>query len=155
MITDTLETLLEPEVVRLGYELVDVEYQSAGGSSVLRVFIDGPDGISVDDCAIVSDGVSGILDVEDPIPGEYNLEISSPGLDRPLKRPEHYEKYAGELIKVKMLKGFVGRKRLKGVLTSLVDGTVALDVDGKPVEVPLNQIESARLVPVVDFSAKR
>lgn len=155
MITDELETLLTPEVERLGFELVDVEYQAAGGSSVLRVFIDKEGGISVDDCALVSDGVSGILDVEDPIPSEYTLEISSPGLDRPLRRPAHFEKYAGELIKVKMVKGFVGRKRIKGVLAGVQDEAVLLDVDGERMQLPMSQIDSARLVPVVDFSAKR
>ncbi len=151
MISDEIEALLEPVVVRLGYELVDLEYQSAGASKVLRVFIDGPDGIGLEDCARASNQISGVLDVEDPIPGEYSLEVSSPGLDRPLRRAEHYAKYAGEEIKVVMAKGFAGRRRLKGRLTGLEDEQVVLVVDGDTHRLPLNRIESARLVP--DFSA--
>lgn len=151
MVSDEIEALLEPVVSRLGYELVDLEYQSAGRTAVLRIFIDGPDGIGLDDCAKVSDQVSGILDVEDPIPGEYNLEVSSPGLDRPLRRPVHFEKYAGEQIKVVMAKGYTGRRRLKGQLSGLEDEEVVLVVDGETYRLPLNRIESARLVP--DFSA--
>lgn len=144
-----LEALLSPAIAAIGYELVDVEYRPAGGNSVLRLFIDGPDGIGLDDCAKVSQQVSGILDVEDPIPGEYNLEVSSPGLDRPLRRPADYEKYAGAVVKVKMEKGFVGRIRLKGVLQGLEDECVVLVVDGESHKLPLGRIESARLVPKI------
>lgn len=147
MLGETLETLLTPVIERLGYELVDVEYRGAGQGAVLQIFIDGPDGITLEDCSAVSHQVSGVLDVEDPIPGEYNLEVSSPGLDRPLRREAHFEKYAGEQIKVKMQKGFQGRLRMKGVLKGLVDGQVSLEVDGDLHSLPIDKIESARLVP--------
>lgn len=150
LISDTLETLLAPVIERMGYELVDLEFTGAGKGSVLRVFIDGPNGISLDDCAAVSHQVSGILDVEDPIPGEYNLEISSPGLDRPLRRATHYDRYTGSEIKLKMRKGFPGRLRWKGVLSGIEDGQVLLAVDGETHRLPLEKIESARLVPVLD-----
>ena len=147
MLTDKLEALLAPVVERLGYELVDLEFTGAGKGSVLRVFIDSDDGVTLDDCAKVSDQVSGVLDVEDPIPGEYNLEISSPGLDRPLNRVTHYTRYAGAEIKVKMVKGYPGRLRLKGVLEGIEDEQVLLAVDGEMHRLPLDKIESARLVP--------
>ncbi|MEM7764675.1 MAG: ribosome maturation factor RimP [Pseudomonadota bacterium] len=147
MLSETLETLLLPVLEGMGYELVDLEYQGAGKGAVLRVYIDGPDGITLDDCAAVSQQISAVLDVEDPIPGEYNLEISSPGVDRPLKRPAHYEKYTGEQIKVKMQKGYPGRLRLKGTLKGLNDGQVLLEVGDEQHTLPLQKIESARLVP--------
>ena len=155
MISSEIEALLEPAFERLGFELVDLEYQPGGGQSVLRVFIDGPNGITLDDCAAVSHQVSGILDVEDPIPGEYNLEISSPGVDRPLRRPAHFEKYAGEQVKIRMAKGFAGRRRLKGQLVGLEDNEVIVAVDEKTHRLPLGSIESARLVPDFDAGQQR
>ncbi|MEM7610871.1 MAG: ribosome maturation factor RimP [Pseudomonadota bacterium] len=155
MISSEIEALLEPAIERLGFELVDLEYQPGGGQSVLRVFIDGPNGITLDDCAAVSHQVSGILDVEDPIPGEYNLEISSPGVDRPLRRPAHFEKYAGEQVKIRMAKGFAGRRRLKGQLVGLEDNEVIVAVDEKTHRLPLGSIESARLVPDFDAGQQR
>lgn len=149
MTSDELENLLEPELSRMGYELVDLELHLAGRASVLRVFIDGPDGITVDDCAKVSHRISGVLDVEDPIPGEYNLEVSSPGLDRPLRRASHFVKYAGSEIRVRMQKGHPGRRRLKGRLDGLEDGEIVMTVDGEQVRLPREKIESARLVPQI------
>ncbi len=151
VLSDEIEALLAPVVARLGYELIDIEFESRGGRSTLRLFIDGENGITLDDCAEASNAVSGVLDVEDPVPGEYLLEVSSPGLDRPLRRPSHYERFAGELAKVVMQKGFQGRRRLKGRLSGIEDETVLLDVDGETHRLPLDKIESARLVP--DFSA--
>lgn len=151
MLSDEIEALLAPVVARLGYELIDIEFESRGGRSTLRLFIDGENGITLDDCAEASNAVSGVLDVEDPVPGEYLLEVSSPGLDRPLRRPSHYERFAGEQAKVVMQKGFQGRRRLKGRLSGIEGETVLLDVDGETHRLPLDKIESARLVP--DFSA--
>ena len=149
MLGAAIETLLTPVVERLGFELVDLEFKGGGNGAVLQVFIDGPDGITLDDCALVSQHVSAILDVEDPIPGEYNLEISSPGLDRPLRREAHFDKYAGCEIKVKMHKGYVGKLRLKGVLKGLEEGQVVLVVGDDEHPLPMEKIESARLVPVL------
>lgn len=147
MTSDELESLLEPEITRMGYELVDLEMHIAGRGSVLRVFIDAPDGVTVDDCADVSRRVSALLDVEDPIPGEYNLEVSSPGLDRPLRRDSHFVKYAGSEIRVRMQKGFVGRRRVKGRLVGLENDEIVIVADGEEVRLPRGKVESARLVP--------
>ncbi|MEL6949471.1 MAG: ribosome maturation factor RimP [Pseudomonadota bacterium] len=149
MLSDEIEALLAPVLEREGYELIDVEFESKGGRSTLRLFIDGENGITLDDCARASNAVSGVLDVEDPVPGEYYLELSSPGLDRPLRRPSHYERYVGALARVVMQKGFQGRRRLKGRLSGLEDEIVLLDVDGETHRLPLEKIESARLVPEI------
>lgn len=149
MLSDEIEALLAPVLEREGYELIDVEFESKGGRSTLRLFIDAENGITLDDCARASNAVSGVLDVEDPVPGEYYLELSSPGLDRPLRRPSHYERYVGALARVVMQKGFQGRRRLKGRLSGLEDEIVLLDVDGETHRLPLEKIESARLVPEI------
>lgn len=149
MLADEIEALLAPVLEREGYELIDVDFESKGGRSTLRLFIDKEDGVTLDDCEQASHAVSGVLDVEDPIPGEYNLEMSSPGLDRPLRRPAHYERYAGALARVVMQKGFQGKRRIKGRLSGLEDEVVLLDVDGETHRLPLEKIESARLVPEI------
>ncbi|MEO0629533.1 MAG: ribosome maturation factor RimP, partial [Planctomycetota bacterium] len=149
MLSDEIEALVAPVLEREGYELIDVEFESAGGRSTLRLFIDAENGITLDDCERASNAVSGLLDVEDPVPGEYYLEMSSPGLDRPLRRPSHYERYVGALARVVMQKGYQGRRRLKGRLSGLEDEIVLLDVDGDTHRLPLEKIESARLVPEI------
>ena len=142
-----LRNMLEPGVRALGYELVDVEYTSAGSQNVLRVYIDQPKGITVDDCATVSRQVSAVLDVEDPIREAYVLEVSSPGLDRPLVKREDFERFAGQMVKVRMSEAVLGRKNFKGTLVG-VDGEAALvDVDNERYSLPLARIERARLVP--------
>lgn len=151
MLSDEIEALLAPVVERLGCELIDLDFESRGGRSTLRLFIDKEGGVTLDDCERTSHAVSGVLDVEDPIPGEYNLEVSSPGLDRPLRRASHYDRYHGAEIRVVMRKGFQGRRRLKGRLAGVEGEIVLLDVDGEVHRLPLEHIESARLVP--DFSA--
>lgn len=142
-----LRDLLEPGVRALGFELVDVEYTRAGGQNVLRVYIDHPDGITVDHCATVSRQVSAALDVEDPIPEAYVLEVSSPGLDRPLVKRADFERYAGETIKVRMLEAVAGRKNFKGTLVGLEGDAVLVEVDRERYSLPMARIERARLVP--------
>ena len=97
---EQLLELLEPEVEALGYELAELEVNLSHGRGLLRLFIDGPEGITLDDCAKVSHQVSGLLDVEDPIQGDYNLEVSSPGADRKLVKPEHFDRFAGQAVKL-------------------------------------------------------
>ena len=147
MIAAELARLLEPTVERLGYELIDLEVRTGGKNGVVRAYIDGPGGIGLDDCARVSQAVSAILDVEDPLPGQYNLEVSSPGLDRKLTKVEHFQRFIGETVKVQTRFPIAGRRRFKGVLVASTDESVVVDVDGESYTLPLNMIDTARLVP--------
>lgn len=142
-----LRDLLEPGIGALGFELVEVEYARIGGHNVLRIYIDHPDGITVDQCATVSRQVSAVLDVEDPIPEAYMLEVSSPGLDRPLVKRADFERYAGETIKVRMLDAVAGRRNFKGTLVGIEGDAVLVDVDQERCSLPMARIERARLVP--------
>jgi len=140
--------MLEPGIRSLGYELVGVEYQSGGkGGGLLRVYIDSADGISADDCQKVSYQVSGVLDVEDPIPGHYTLEISSPGLDRLLFRPEDFERFAGQQVKLRTASPVDGRRNFKGRLVGMRDGQVVIEQDDVEVSLAYEQVDQARLVP--------
>ncbi len=142
-----LRAMFEPAVQALGFELVDTEMSSGAGHSVLRVYIDHPRGINVDDCAKVSHQLSAILDVEDPITGQYQLEVSSPGLDRPLVRREDFERFTGETVKVKTHAPIMGRRNFTGRLTAVEGESAIVDVDGESYDLPLAAIERARLVP--------
>ena len=148
MTGDELAKLLEPTVERLGYELADLEVRLGGKGGVVRVFIDKPDGIGLDDCEKVSLAVSAILDVEDPVPGNYDLEVSSPGLDRKLTKVEHFQRFTGEIVKVQMRFPIEGRKRFRGQLLSVDEENIVVDVDGESHTLPLATIDTARLVPV-------
>ena len=142
-----LNNLLQPLVEDLGYEFVGLEHRSNPKNPVLIVYIDHPDGISVDDCETVSREIAALLDVEDPIPGHYNLEVSSPGLDRKLTKPDHFQRFMGEEVKVKLRFPLDGRRNFRGVLTSADTKAIAVEVDGVLHELPTATIESARLVP--------
>ncbi len=142
-----LYELLTPAVTALGYELVGVEHIMQGKHSVLRVYIDAADGITVDDCARASHQISGVLDVEDPIRGEYSLEVSSPGLDRPLFTLAHFERFAGQMARLVLNTPWQGRRKMTGRLGGVRDRKVILDVDGEEVLLTLQQIDKARLVP--------
>ena len=146
-----LITLLEPEVNTLGYELIELELIS-GKPSILRVYIDQEAGINVEDCAAVSRHVGLILEVEDPIPGEYTLEVSSPGAERPLRSLEHFATYEGEQAKLKLSQLHEGRKRLKGTLSGVQDDKVLVTVDNKEYAIPIALIVKAHLAP--DYSFK-
>ncbi len=139
--------LLEPTVSGLGYELLDLQ-QRSGANGLLRVFIDGPQGIGLDDCEKVSEQVSALLDVEDPLPGHYTLEVSSPGSDRLLNKPAHFERFAGERIKVLLKMPREGRRRFTGALSGIEGETIEMDVDGQMVRLKLDWIEKAHLAPV-------
>ncbi len=151
-LNEKLEQMLAPAVTGLGYELVGIEYLGQGKYSVLRVYIDQPEGsealgINVDDCSKVSYQVSGVLDVEDPLPGHYNLEVSSPGLDRPLFKVADYERFQGKLLRVVTDYPVDGQRKYKGTLKGLQDGNVLLDVEGEVVEIPLVAVKQARIIP--------
>ena len=147
MTRDELLKLLEPAIERLGYELSDLEVKLGGKHGVLRVFIDKPDGIGLHDCEKVSLAVSALLDVEDPLPGHYDLEVSSPGLDRKLTKIEHFQRFTGETVKVQMRFPIEGRKRFRGTLVSSNDEKIVVEVDGEPHSLPMATIDTARLVP--------
>ena len=139
--------MLEPVVERLGYELSDLEVRLGGRDAVVRLFIDQPGGVGLDDCEKVSRAVSALLDVEDPLPGHYALEVSSPGLDRKLTKIEHFQRFTGETVKVQMRFPVAGRRRFRGKLLSSDDENIVVDVDGVAHTLPVATIDSARLVP--------
>lgn len=145
-----LENLLRPVIEGLGYECWGIEFISQGKHSVLRVFIDKPDGILVEDCETVSRQVSGVLDVEDPIPNEYTLEVSSPGMDRPLFRLDQYERFAGHLVQLRLRMPFEGRRKYQGILKGIEGDEVIVVVDEHEFLFPIDSIERANLVPVFE-----
>ena len=147
MTGDELATLLEPTVERLGYELADLEVRLGGESGLVRVFIDKADGIGLDDCEAVSRAISALLDVEDPLPGNYSLEVSSPGLDRKLTKSEHFQRFMGHIVKVKMRVPVEGRRRFRGKLLSTDENNIVVEVDGESHSLALAAIDTARLVP--------
>jgi len=135
--------LLEPTLAGMGYELVDLE-RSRG---LLRIFIDSPNGITVDDCAAVSHHLSRLFAVEGV---DYDrLEISSPGLDRPLKKPSDFLRFQGERVQIKMRVPLGGRKNFAGVLRTVTESAIGLDVDGTVIQLDLSMLDKARLVPNV------
>jgi ribosome maturation factor RimP len=149
---DALMRLLEPPIEALGYELVDIEFAREGRGGVLRIFIDRPAGdssgaVTVDDCARVSHTVSELLEVDDPIKGHYTLEVSSPGFDRILRTRAHFERFVGERVFAELKLPLEGRRRFAGVLKSVVDDTIVVEVDGKAHSLPLERIQKARLRP--------
>ncbi|MEX0430803.1 ribosome maturation factor RimP [Spiribacter insolitus] len=142
---ERVTNLLEPVVEGLGYEFVGVEYHPGRQQGVLRVFIDGPEGIDVDDCARVSHQVSGVLDVEEPIAGDYLLEVSSPGLDRPIFKTSDYERFVGEWIRIRLRTLMNGRRKLHGRLIGLREDGVVVDESGERTVVSLADIDRAHV----------
>ena len=147
MTGDELAAMLEPTVERLGFELADLDVRLASQDGLIRLFIDKPDGIGVEDCETVSRAVSALLDVEDPIPGNYSLEVSSPGLDRKLTKAAHFQRFIGDTVKVKLRLPLDGRRRFRGVLVAQDDDSIVVEVDGQSYSLPLKTIDTARLVP--------
>jgi len=139
--------MLQSTVAALGYELWGVEHMVQGKHSVVRVYIDSPSGITVDDCAAVSDHVSSILDVEEPITGEYTLEVSSPGMDRLLFKLVQYFGYVGETVEVRLRSAIDGRRRYKGILKGIEGEDVVIQVDDHEFLLPYGAIEKARVQP--------
>ncbi|SEO72240.1 ribosome maturation factor RimP [Nitrosovibrio sp. Nv6] len=138
-----LYELLDSTLAGLGYELVEVERSSRG--RLLRVFIDKPDGVGVDDCVAVSNHLSRLLAVENI---DYDrLEVSSPGLDRPLKKASDFIRFAGESVKLRLRVGLQGQRNFVGILREVNDGVLKLEVDGKMLDLELNNLEKVRLVP--------
>ena len=160
-----LMALIEPLVVGSGYELVDIEYVAGRSDALLRIYIDWPggvapvgvgdesdenrsfEGIGVEDCERVSREVSEMLDAQDPIPVAYSLEVSSPGVDRILRTPEHFRRFAGERVHAELLWPREGRKRYTGLLTLVAETGFEMNVDGTQVAIRYEELGKARLAP--------
>ncbi|MFV0576235.1 MAG: ribosome maturation factor RimP [Vibrio sp.] len=142
-----LTELLEAPVAASGYELVGLEFIRAGAHSTLRIFIDHENGITVDDCAEVSRQVSAVMDVEDPITVAYNLEVSSPGLERPLFKPEHYQQFIGEDVNLVLKMATNNRRKWKGVISAVEGEIITITADGQEEQFALSNISKANLIP--------
>lgn len=142
----SIQQLIEPSINGLGFQLWGIQRVSQGRNSTLRIYIDSEQGVTVDDCAKVSYQVSSILDVEDPIEGNYTLEVSSPGLDRPLFTLPQYTKYVGHRLKISLRVPFEGRRRFTGMLNAIEDDEIILQVDQEEYVLPFETIEKANVV---------
>jgi ribosome maturation factor RimP len=144
---DELRALIEPVVSGMGFVLWGVEYVASGKFSTLRIYIDHEDGINVDNCADVSRQISAVMDVEDPISTNYTLEVSSPGMDRPLFSVEQYEQSKGEWVDIKLRNAFEGRRNFKGVINGVEGDEVVIQVDGEEFLLPIESIDKGRIIP--------
>ena len=153
MLRDQLRELLAPVVAGLGYQLWELEYHPRSGGGLLRLYIDSAEGsssegsITLDDCERVSHVVSETLDEADPIPSHYTLEVSSPGLDRVLRTREHFERFAGERVKLEMMQPIEGRKRFAGRLLGVGERDITLELESGRISLPIDDIHRARLAP--------
>ncbi len=136
---------LEPELSEQGYELVEVEFDRQGGRRILRLYIDREGGVTLDDCAAVSQLVSPLLDLKRFIDGSYVLEISSPGIDRPVRKPEDFIRFVGERVKLKTYEPVNGRKRFRGIMKGFRDGLVQLDCEESAYEIHIDNLRKAHL----------
>lgn len=134
-----------PELAEQGYDLIEVEYAQQSGVRILRVFIDAPAGITHNDCQKVSHLLSPLLDAEDWLDEHYMLEVSSPGIDRPLRRPEDFQRFVGEKVKLQAIGPVQGRKRFRGTLTGFADGMVQVECDGTAYDIHLENVKKANL----------
>ena len=146
-VTDIVAELAAPIVEEAGCSLWDVEYVKEAGDWFLRVYIDKEEGVSIQDCEAVSRPLSDKLDEADPIEGSYTFEVSSAGADRVLKKPEHFDRFLGAEVEVKLYRAKDGRKDYVGLLQSNVDGDVTLDVGGTPITFEKKEIALVRLYP--------
>ena len=144
-LTSQIRTLLEPTVNQMGLELVAVEWLGASQGMLLRLSVDGPRGVSAQIWAQVSRALSPLLDAEDPISGRYTLEVSSPGINRPVQRPEDFQRFVGQTVKIRLEPG-PPRRRYTGILAGYEDGDVCVEVDGEMFRLPAESIERAHLV---------
>ena len=139
--------LIQPVVQAAGLELWGVELISHNNRSTLRIYIDHDDGVTIDHCERVSRQVSSLFDVEDPIAGNYTLEVSSPGMDRPLYELKHYEKMAGEMAKIRLTRAFEGRRNFRGRLNGVEGDEVRLVVEDEEYFLPFELVEKAKILP--------
>ena len=152
MKAENLATLFTPVVASLGLECLGVEYSPSRGNSLVRVYIDAADRlVTIEDCEAASREIAALLDVEDPIPGHYDLEVSSPGFDRPLFTATQFARFAGQAAKVQVSLPIDGRRRFQGPIVRVEGDAVVIDQDGSEVAIALSNVHKANLVP--DFSA--
>ncbi len=144
---ERLTDLAAPVVAGLGYELWGIEFIAQGRHTVLRVFIEAESGIDVDDCAKVSRQFGGVLDVEDPISGEFTLEVSSPGMDRPLFTLKHYERFTGHRVELRLRAPFEGRRKFRGLIKGIEEDDVIIEVDDQEYLFQIDSIDKANIVP--------
>lgn len=141
-----ITTLLEPVIESMGYECVGVVWMPQSGRGVLRIYIDKEGGVTIDDCTLVSRQVSSVLDVEDAIAGEYNLEVSSPGIERPLFKFDDYQKFMGKKIKLRLKKPIDARRNWQGQITAANDNEITLAVGEDEIILPFDAIDKAHLL---------
>ncbi len=130
MLQDDIEQLIRPTIESMGYELWGCEYLAQGKHSLLRIYVDKEDGIGIADCEQVSRQVSALLDVNDPVPGNYSLEVSSPGIPRPLFNASHYQRYIGREVHIKLFKPVASKRKFIGTIVSANENTLVLDISG-------------------------
>ena len=145
---DRLIARFEPELQGLGYELVELEFAPGPGGGTLRFYIDTPEGIDAEDCASVSHALLDSIEADDPLPGDYSIEVSSPGLDRVLRTPEHFARFVDSRVKVELAVPRDGRKRFTGMLRRADGEHIEMDVDNFSVSIRLAEISRARLAPL-------
>jgi ribosome maturation factor RimP len=145
-----IEELITPTIEALDAQVWGVEYLSQGKYSLLRIYIEREDGVSVDLCAEASRHVSDLLDVEEIMPEAYTLEVSSPGMDRLLFKPDQYLAHVGEKLDVRLSYPYEGRKKIVGLLAGIEDESVVLQLDSDEYLLPLENVQKARIVPVFD-----
>ena len=145
--TDRLHIQIEPTVAGLGYELLGIERGRANGEQLLRLYIDQAAGITVDDCERVSRQVTDLIDAEQLISGDYTLEVSSPGIDRPLFTLDQHQRYIGQQVLVRLRTPLDGRRRLQGVLRAVAPAALVIEVDDATIEVPYREVDRSKLVP--------
>lgn len=144
---------LEPRAATEGIEIVTVQVVGAKKAPTIRVFIDTPEGVSFDQLAKSQAWINEIMDAIDPFPGAYTLEVSSPGIDRPLRTPEHFARSAGQLAVVKMGHPLDGRSNFTGKIVSADDTCVVMEIDGEQISLPMDDMKRAHLKGIVDFSS--
>ncbi len=142
-----LKTLLADIITSLGLEFWGLELKQQGKDTVLRIYIENKDGVSVDDCANVSRQASSVLDVEDPIASEYTLEVSSPGMDRPLFTLDQFKQHVGENVTVKLRVAFDGRRKFSGRLNAIEDDDIVVQIDAEEYLLPFDTVDKANVVP--------
>ena len=145
--SDQLTEMIRPVVEGLGCELWGIERLSMGRFSTLKIYIDAVEGVDIEDCARVSRQVSSLLDVEEPVTGEYTLEVSSPGMDRRLFRLDQFEAFAGAKVRIQLTRPYGGQRKYSGLLRGIEGDEVILDLDDEEILFPLEAIEKANVVP--------